>query len=103
MNYFKTKNPAKIYNFTRTLKVTETTISNDLEKADEWFKKHNLNLIRKQGLGVYVEGKENHIRKAMISLIYENTNESQLLGLIRQNLTSVLHQMILKLLLVIDY
>lgn len=82
------QNPAKIYNFTRTLKVTDTTISNDLEKADEWFKMHKLNLIRKQGLGVYVEGKESHIRKAMISLIYENTNESQLLGLIRQNLTN---------------
>ena len=78
--------PVKLYNFTRTLKVTEATISNDLEKTDEWFKKHSLNLIRKQGLGVYVEGKENHIRKAMVSLIYENTNDSQLLNLIRQNL-----------------
>jgi len=78
--------PVKLYNFTRILKVTEATISNDLEKTDEWFKKHSINLIRKQGLGVYVEGKENHIRKAMVSLIYENTNESQLLNLIRQNL-----------------
>ena len=78
--------PVKLYNFTRTLKVTEATISNDLEKTDKWFKKHSLNLIRKQGLGVYVEGKENHIRKAMVSLIYENTNESQLLNLIRKNL-----------------
>ena len=78
--------PVKLYNFTRILKVTEATISNDLEKTDEWFKKHSLNLIRKQGLGVYVEGKENHIRKAMVSLIYENTNESQLLNIIRQNL-----------------
>ena len=80
------RQPVKLYNFTRTLKVTEATISNDLEKADDWFKKHSLNLIRKQGLGVYVEGKENHIRKAMVSLIYENINENQLLGLIRQNL-----------------
>ena len=80
--------PVKLYNFTKTLKVTEATISNDLEKADEWFKKHNLNLIRKQGLGVYLEGKESHIRKAMVSLIYDNTNENQLLGLIRQNLTN---------------
>ncbi|MCB2294048.1 BglG family transcription antiterminator [Clostridium algoriphilum] len=78
--------PVKLYNFTRTLKVTEATISNDLEKTDWWFKKHNLKLIRKQGLGVYLEGREDHIRKAMVSLIYENTNESQLLGLIRQNL-----------------
>ncbi|MGH4140215.1 BglG family transcription antiterminator [Clostridium sp.] len=78
--------PVKLYNFTRILKVTEATISNDLEKTDEWFRKHSLNLIRKQGLGVYVEGKENHIRKAMVSLIYENTNESQLLNLIRENL-----------------
>lgn len=80
--------PVKLYNFTRTLKVTEATISNDLEKADEWFKKQHLNLVRKQGLGVYVEGREDHIRKAMVSLIYENTNESQLLGLIRKNLTN---------------
>jgi len=78
--------PVKLYNFTRTLKVTEATISNDLEKTDWWFKKHSLKLIRKQGLGVYLEGREDHIRKAMVSLIYENTNESQLLGLIRQNL-----------------
>jgi len=80
------RQPVKLYNFTRTLKVTEATISNDLEKTDEWFKKHDLNLIRKQGLGVYVEGNEDNIRKAMVSLIYENTNESQLLNLIRQNL-----------------
>ncbi|MBU3112728.1 BglG family transcription antiterminator [Clostridium lacusfryxellense] len=78
--------PVKLYNFTRILKVTEATISNDLEKTDEWFKKHGLKLIRKQGLGVYVEGREDYIRKAMVSLIYENTNESQLLGLIRKNL-----------------
>ncbi|MBU3180237.1 BglG family transcription antiterminator [Clostridium psychrophilum] len=78
--------PVKLYNFTRILKVTEATISNDLEKTDSWFKNHKLNLIRKQGLGVYLEGREDHIRKAMVSLIYENTNESQLLGLIRQNL-----------------
>jgi len=78
--------PVKLYNFTTTLKVTEATISKDLEKTDEWFKKHSLKLIRKQGLGVYVEGKEGHIRKAMVSLIYENTNENQLLGLIRKNL-----------------
>ena len=78
--------PVKLYNFTRTLKVTEATISNDLDKTDKWFKKHSLNLIRKQGLGVYIEGREDHIRKAMVSLIYENTNENQLLGLIRQNL-----------------
>ncbi len=78
--------PVKLYSFTRTLKVTEATISNDLEKTDWWFKKHSLKLIRKQGLGVYLEGREDHIRKAMVSLIYENTNESQLLGLIRQNL-----------------
>ena len=47
------QDPVKLYNFTRILKVTEATISNDLEKTDKWFKKHSLNLIRKQGLGVY--------------------------------------------------
>jgi mannitol operon transcriptional antiterminator len=81
----QSKEPVKLYNFTKILKVTESTISNDLDKADNWFSKYDLNLIRRPGYGVYVEGQENNKRKAIVSLIYENTNENQMLELIRNN------------------
>jgi mannitol operon transcriptional antiterminator len=76
----------KLYNFTKILKVTEGTISNDLDKVEQWFAKQEIRLIRKPGLGVYVEGQESNIRKAMVHFIYENIEEDQLLGVIRNSL-----------------
>lgn len=76
----------KLYNFTKILKVTEGTISNDLDKVAQWFEKQGITLIRKPGLGVYIEGQEANIRKAMIHFIYENIEEDQLLGVIRNSL-----------------
>ena len=76
----------KLYNFTKMLKVTEGTISNDLDKVEQWFAKQEITLIRKPGLGVYIEGRENNIRKAMVHFIYENIEEDQLLGVIRNSL-----------------
>ena len=76
----------KLYNFTKILKVTEGTISNDLDKVEQWFAKQEIVLIRKPGLGVYIEGLETNIRKAMVHFIYENIEEDQLLGIIRNGL-----------------
>lgn len=83
----QSRDPVKLYAFTKTLNVTESTISNDLDKVEEWLKKHGLTLVRKQGLGVYIEGEEEKIRKCIINLIYENLNENYLLGLIRKNIS----------------
>ncbi|WP_378956559.1 BglG family transcription antiterminator [Pelosinus sp. sgz500959] len=82
----------KLYNFTKMLKVTEGTISNDLDKVEEWFARQQITLIRKPGLGVYIEGLENNIRKAMIHFIYENIEEDQLLGVIRNSLMKSVDQ-----------
>ena len=79
------KEPVKLYHFASILGVTEGTLSNDLDKVQEWFKKHNLNLIRKPGLGIYVEGKERDFRKAVLNLLYENLDENQLLQIIKDN------------------
>lgn len=76
----------KLYNFTKILKVTEGTISNDLDKVERWFAKQDIRLVRKPGLGVYIEGQETSIRKAMVHFIYENMEEDQLLGVIRNSL-----------------
>lgn len=79
------KEPLKLYYFTSIFGVTEGTLSSDLDKVQQWFKNHNLKLIRKPGLGVYVDGKEKDFRKALISLLYENLDENQLLQIIKDN------------------
>lgn len=79
--------PVKLYTFTRILDVAEATVSNDLDKLEEWLGKQEVTLVRKPGLGVYIEGEEDNIRKCMINLIYENINENHLLGLIRKNIS----------------
>ncbi len=79
------KEPVKLYYFTSIFGVTEGTLSNDLDKVQEWFKNHFLKLVRKQGVGIYVEGKEKDFRKALVNLLYENLDENQLLQIIKDN------------------
>lgn len=79
--------PIKLYYLTKILNVSEGTVSNDLDKLEEWINIYNLNLIRKPGLGVYIEGREKHKRRAIISLIYENVEEKQLLNFVQENIT----------------
>lgn len=81
------KEPVKLYSFTKKLNVTEGTVSHDLDKIDGWLRKYDLNLVRKPGLGVYLEGHENEIRKAIINLIYENINEEELHNLVKESIT----------------
>lgn len=72
----------KLFTLTKLLDVTEGTISADLDKLAEWMKKYKLKIIKKPGLGVYVEGNEIAFRSAMISLIYEQFHEVELINII---------------------
>ncbi len=78
------KNPGitKLHTLTKLLEVTEATISGDLDKLETWMNKYSLRITKKPGLGVYVEGKETAIRSAIISLIYEQFHEAELIHII---------------------
>jgi mannitol operon transcriptional antiterminator len=75
--------PVKLFYFSKILKVSEATISNDLDKVGKWFRGYSILLVRRQGTGVYIEGKERDIRKATINFIYENMDENQLVEILR--------------------
>lgn len=81
------KEPVKLFSFSKLLNVTEGTVSHDLDKVERWLESYDLTLIRKPGLGVFIDGKEDQKRKAIVNLIYENINEVDLLDLIRENLS----------------
>lgn len=80
------REPVKLFTLSAMLGVTDSTISNDLDKLDAWFKGHGLELVRRPGLGVYVEGEERAIRQAIIEYIYDNIAEQELLELVRASL-----------------
>lgn len=79
--------PIKMFALSSSLKVTDSTISNDLDKLEDWFTEQRLKLVRRHGLGVYVEGDEKSLRQAIVKYIYDNVDEKKLLSLVDENLT----------------
>lgn len=73
---FKNRYTYTIQLFADDLYCSKNTILTDLVYVEEWLKNHNLNLIRKQNQGLWVEGDENIFRDAMISLFHETNYEN---------------------------
>lgn len=78
----KSQEPIKLLTMAQTLDVAETTVSNDLDKLEPKLAALNIKLVRKPGLGVYLEGLEKDIRKAIINHIYEHIGEKDMLSLL---------------------
>lgn len=77
------KEPLKLFYFTSKLNVSEGTISNDLDNVEDWLKTFNISMIRKPGLGIYIEGKENNYREAIVNILYDNLEENKIIELLR--------------------
>ncbi|HRX59010.1 MAG TPA: PRD domain-containing protein [Eubacteriales bacterium] len=65
--------PRKIYTFTRCLGVSETTVGTDLNLCETWLAENGVALVRKPGVGVYVEADEIQRRQALVRLYYFHT------------------------------
>ena len=72
------KDVIKLFTLSEVLGVAESTLSNDLEKSSEWFQDHSIALVRKQGLGVYVEGDELSRRGALAGLFHRTLGDGPL-------------------------
>ncbi len=72
LELLKDREPKKIYYFSNNFGVSETTISNDLDKIESWFQEHNLSIVRKQGFGVMIEGSEKDYRRAVRAFVEEH-------------------------------
>ncbi len=82
----KSKEPIKIYRFQSELNVTGGTISFDLDKVEDALNKYNIRLIRKPGVGVYIDGDETLLRKLMVSLIYKTHSYKEILDILKNSL-----------------
>lgn len=61
----KNREIEKLSYYSSIFKVSESTISHDLNYIEKWLKKYHLSLTREQGKGVGVVGKEEDIRIAL--------------------------------------
>lgn len=68
---FKNRYTYTIQLFADDLYCSKNTILSDLSYVEKWLKNHNLNLIRKQNQGLWIEGDENVFRDSMMSLFHE--------------------------------
>jgi len=76
--------PVKLFALASHLQVTDGTVSNDLGRLTEWLSAQRLTLVRRPGLGVYVEGTEDARRRAIVRHLYEQLDEKALLGLVAE-------------------
>lgn len=75
--------PIKLFTFASKFKVTESTLSHDLNLIEGWLEDFHIKLMRKPGYGVYVEGTEKDYRAALIHLLHESVDEYELIRLVR--------------------
>lgn len=88
----KSREPKKLFYFADLLKVSEATISNDMDKIEDWFHQRKLELVRKPGYGVYVLGGENSFRKAIVDFLYQTYEHEDLVQLIQNDFFQVLNE-----------
>ena len=106
----KDKGLKKLFYYSSKFKVSEATISADMEAVEKWLYRYDLRIVRKPGSGVEIEGSEANYRRAIRSFINENIdtrvlhdayeNEDGLRGncdgLSRSNIGQILNNDILK-------
>lgn len=70
--------PKKLYYFGELFGVSESTVSNDLEAVTHWFAADHLEIVKKPGYGVVLEGTEKDYRCALQRFVKENVDDSSI-------------------------
>lgn len=76
LEILKDKGLKKLFYYSSKFKVSEATISGDLEAVEDWLNRYGLSVVRKPGSGVSIEGNEECYRKAIRAFINENMDTS---------------------------
>ena len=75
---FTNQEPLKYFYFTSLFHISDGTLANDLDDLEQWMEHYNLSLIRKPGLGISWEGKEEDYRQAAAVLFQKQLKEKSL-------------------------
>ena len=69
----------KLYHYSCQFGVSEATISSDLEAVKEWMNQQGLQIIKRPGSGILIEGSEEIYRKAIGTFLNENADMHSLI------------------------
>lgn len=72
LELLREKGLKKLFYYSSRFKVSEATISSDLEAAEVWLKQYGLRINRKPGSGISVDGSEEDYRRAIRVFVNEN-------------------------------
>mgnify|MGYP000962739402 CR=1 FL=1 len=78
--------PVKLFTLADELKVTEATVSHDLDQLEKVLSTFHLVLIKKRGYGVEIEGSEEAKREALSYLITKYVNPFEFVTLIKDRI-----------------
>lgn len=76
------KEPVKSYYFTSKFHISEGTLTGDLNQISEWLKTYHIHLIRRPGVGIFLQSAEENYRQAIANVIYESMDEQTVMQLI---------------------
>ena len=79
----KSSEPLKLYFIASMMYVAESTVSGDLVPVENWFEGYDIQVIRRQGLGIMLKGSEKAKRKAIVSLLYEQISIGEFMDFVR--------------------
>jgi mannitol operon transcriptional antiterminator len=72
--------PLKLFALAHELRVTDATVSHDLDELESWVVKNGLQLVRRRGYGVEITGPESRMRSAICLLAAGHLDDSELFG-----------------------
>lgn len=85
--------PLKSYYFTSKFHISEGTLSTDMDEISKWLKRYQIELIRRPGLGILLEGDESSYRQAIANVVYDSIDPTQIASLLRGESTEVFGNM----------
>ncbi|MDO4491161.1 MAG: PRD domain-containing protein [Lachnospiraceae bacterium] len=74
--------PAKAFSFTSGYGISEGTLFGDLDYLERWLESHQVRLVRRQGVGIFITGEEKAIRQAIVSAVFDLYDMNQIMGLL---------------------
>lgn len=82
----ETNEPIKLFTLANELSVTTATVSQDLDTIEQVLKAFRLDLIRRRGYGVKLEGAEEDKRAALSYLISNHLDPFEFVSLLKENI-----------------
>lgn len=74
--------PVKAFSFTSGYGISEGTLFGDLDHLEEWLQDHQVRLIRRQGVGIFIQGEEKAIRQTILNAVFDLYDMNQLMGML---------------------